>query len=146
LKKDGHTIGSHSWSHPSNISSLDSKLINYEWEKSIDVLSTILNDSVIAASIPGGFYSNDVANIAARNGIKFLFTSEPTLQHCQIDNCLIIGRYSVQRGMDSKDVLKLLEKNSFQQKKQYFYWNSKKVLKKLLGNKYLTLRKAILKH
>ena len=89
-------IGSHSWSHPSNISSLDSKLINYEWEKSIDVLSTILNDSVITASIPGGFYSNDVAKIAARNGIKFLFTSEPTIKHYKIDSCLIIGRYSVQ--------------------------------------------------
>ena len=60
LKNDGHVIGTHSWSHPLIISSLNDEELNYEWEKSIDTLENIINEPIITASIPGGFFKKEM--------------------------------------------------------------------------------------
>lgn len=145
LDNDGHIIGAHSWSHPSRMSRLSDKLLDYEWRKCIDKLEVILNKPIISASIPGGYFSKRVAKSAIKCGIKFLFTSEPTRKSYFINGCQIIGRYSIQRDFSVSKVGNLVDSFSLEQKRQYMVWNSKKLLKILLGTYYLSLRKLLLK-
>lgn len=78
LHERGHVIGSHSCSHPERISSCSRERLLDEWQRSCDVLSEIIRQPVTTASVPGGFYSRDVARAAAAAGIRVLFNSEPT--------------------------------------------------------------------
>jgi len=141
LKNDGHVIGSHSWSHPLVISSLNDKELNYEWEKSIDTLENIINEPIITASIPGGFFSNRVAKSVIKNGVKFLFTSEPVRRSYFIHECQIFGRFVVQRNFPNSRLISLIKSSSFEQYKQYIFWHYKKLGKRLLGEKYIIFRR-----
>ncbi len=97
LRRRGHVIGSHSCSHPLRISHCAWDDIVREWAVSVRVLSEILDEPVWTASVPGGFYSAEVARAAAQAGIRVLFTSEPTSRAHRIDGCVVLGRYFVQR-------------------------------------------------
>jgi peptidoglycan/xylan/chitin deacetylase (PgdA/CDA1 family) len=141
LKNDGHIIGSHSWSHPLIISSLNDDELNYEWKKSIDILEDILNEPIITASIPGGFFSNRVAKSVINSGVKFLFTSEPVRRSYYIQECQIFGRFSVKKNFSNEQVISLIKSSSLEQYRQYIFWQYKKLGKTLLGKKYITFRR-----
>src|ERR1051325_8783764 len=57
LRKRGHTIGSHSCSHPARISRYTLGDIIHEWSRSSAVLTEILGERVLSASVPGGYFS-----------------------------------------------------------------------------------------
>src|SRR5450759_2938016 len=99
LHRRGHIIGSHSCSHPTRMAALNRADLDREWRQSIARLSAVLGDAVKVASVPGGYYSRDVAESAAAAGIEALFTSEPTAQVGMLNGCRVLGRYVVQRGM-----------------------------------------------
>jgi hypothetical protein len=40
-----------------------------------------------------------VAAAAARAGIRELFTSEPVTAIAKVDECLVLGRFAIQRGL-----------------------------------------------
>src|SRR6185503_7420328 len=79
LHNRGHIIGSHSLSHPLRMSSCSWDKMIEEWSVSVKILSQIVGERVAVASVPGGQYSRQVAQTAARSGITTLFTSEPTV-------------------------------------------------------------------
>lgn len=130
LRAEGHVIGSHSHTHPAEISRLDAAALDREWRESVDRLQQILGEPVTVASIPGGFYSRSVVQAAARAGIRHLFTSEPTIRTHRVDGCLVLGRYTLWRDMPSANALALALGTDALRQRQWLTWNLKKPLKR----------------
>jgi len=144
LHQRGHIIGSHSCSHPKIFSKLSTPEMNYEWSKSIDVLSGIINQSVELASVPGGFYSKKVGLSAAQNGIKILFTSEPHQRYYYLLDCLIVGRYTMFVSKTAEFAGKIASGDLLTCFGEYAYWNIKKLAKNLAGEYYLKFRNFVI--
>ena len=144
LHQRGHTIGSHSCSHPKKISECSKEELLDEWQRSLAVLSEILGEKVTVASVPGGFYSRQIAETAAESGIKILFTSEPVQRIVHVDGCAVIGRFSVKRGMGSTVPMEFVQGNRSRRFRQYAYWNIKKAAKAASGPIYPWIRSMYL--
>src|SRR5205807_6568944 len=118
--------------------------LSEEWETSVQVLSHLIEEPVTIASVPGGYYSEKVAEAASASGIKALFTSEPTI-HCNyVNGCLVLGRYTVLRGMAPEISAGLASGKIAPRLKQVLLWNIKKIAKTLGGRSYCKLRKYML--
>lgn len=143
LHRQGHVLGSHSCSHPAQISSCTATQLRDEWNRSCDVLSEIIGTPVLSASVPGGFYSTDVARSAAGAGIKLLFNSEPTTSEFDVDGCRILGRYNIYRGMSADDAASLLT-SPIRRWRQAAFWSAKKAAKTVAGPLYRSLRSRLL--
>ena len=142
LRKSGHVIGSHSCSHPYRMSSCSMKELEYEWGKSVNILSDIIGEQIITASVPGGYYSPAVAQAASKSGIKFLFTSEPISKIHKVENCWVINRLTIKRKMKDKHLMKLFTGATIPRLQQWVSWNIKKLAKHLLGEYYLAIRNS----
>jgi peptidoglycan/xylan/chitin deacetylase (PgdA/CDA1 family) len=146
LRDRGHIIGSHSCSHPERMSSCSDERLIKEWSGSVARLSDILGGPVEIASVPGGYYSKRTAVAASSCGIRALFTSEPVRKCYYVDRCLVLGRYTIIRGM-KPGVSRALStgKMSSHSFRQYSLWNMKKAAKSLGGRYYIAIRNALLK-
>ena len=144
LRKRGHTIGSHSCSHPARISRYTLGDIIHEWSRSSAVLTEILGERVLSASVPGGYYSDKVARAAAIAGLETLFTSEPTTHTDLIEGCAVKGRFIIQRSTAARTAAALARGTVIPQFQQFVWWNSKKVLKAIGGRTWLNFRKRVL--
>jgi peptidoglycan/xylan/chitin deacetylase (PgdA/CDA1 family) len=144
LHRRGHIIGSHSASHPTRMAALTRAELDREWRESLDRLASVLGDTVTVASVPGGYFSREVAQSAAAAGIEALFTSEPTSQVAMQNGCRVIGRYVVQRGMAPAWSAGFASGNPSYCWRQSAAWKAKGVVKSLGGKTYLRMRQAIL--
>jgi peptidoglycan/xylan/chitin deacetylase (PgdA/CDA1 family) len=131
----GHQIGSHSHTHPANISLLNKQDIYEEWKMSIYLLSEILGDKVSTASIPNGYDSKDVVDAASRVGIKYLYTSKPTDKEKQKKDVILYGRYVVHSSTNTKDVVSIVS-SKIKRVSMYAQWRALEAIKLVLGNKY----------
>lgn len=129
LHAEGHVVGSHSHTHPAEISQLDDAALAAEWSRSVDRLAALLGTPVTVASVPGGFYSPRVARAAAAAGIRYLFTSEPTVRTHRVGDCLVLGRYTLWRGMPPQRAIALACGMGATRQRQWLAWNLKKPLK-----------------
>lgn len=77
LDRDGHTIGLHSHSHPTNMARLDYPTQHAEYAKSQSLLEGMLGRPVTAASYPSGSYNADSLRIMGELGIRAAFRSNP---------------------------------------------------------------------
>ncbi len=143
LRRRGHVVGSHSCTHPERMSVLTPEVQREEWTKSVLILSDLLGEQVDVASVPGGYYSSAVARTASASGIRTLFTSEPTSRLHDVDGCLVIGRYSVLRGMAPSVVAAIASGGISPRLGQVLLWNAKKTAKVLGGESYLKVRRLI---
>lgn len=123
LDKQGLIIGFHSASHPPNISALSYSEVKSEWQKNIDVLSEILNKEITIASIPGGYYSLNVAKAAYECGIKYLMTSELIRKVHHYKDMLIIGRYTMFNYKTAEFAAAIAQNQSNKLIKEILYWN-----------------------
>ncbi len=144
LHNRGHSIGSHSCSHPDPMSNFGYDILVSEWTRSIQILSDIIGEPVRLASLPGGSYSLKVARAASQAGIRALFTSEPRKRTWRVDDCLVLGRYTVYRGMPPCVSAGFAQDWAMPQLKQYLWWNTKKAAKTLGGPLYMKLRGHLL--
>lgn len=143
LHERGHIIGSHSWSHPERMSHCDDDTLCEEWQRSVERLSDVTGAPVETASVPGGFHSRRVAEAAAAAGIRMLFTSEPRKRVEQVNDCLVLGRYSIHRRTSPATAAALgAAEPTIAQAWQYVFWNTKKLLKTVGGNAWLAAREA----
>lgn len=143
MDKRGHHVGSHSYSHPENLSALSQKEIEYEWQESVQTLSKILNHPVVMGSIPNGYQSKAVLDAANKAGITQLFTSKPTCKETKYKDVSLTGRYVILNGMSEEDVLNLiLSKN--RRRLLLSKWFVLRVPKLLLGNKYEVVKQKII--
>lgn len=145
LRKRGHVIGSHSCSHPERMSHSTFEELRREWVTSTTMLSDILSEQVRVASVPGGYYSTRVAEAASLAGIQVLFTSEPITKCRYVDGCLVLGRYTVWKGMSFDTAAGLASGQLPPRLKQWLFWNTKKIAKALGGEYYLKIRKLLLR-
>jgi peptidoglycan/xylan/chitin deacetylase (PgdA/CDA1 family) len=140
LHRRGHSIGSHSCSHPLRFAARPRHEMQREWSESVKVLSDLLGEAVQVASIPGGQYSRQVAESAAAAGIKALFTSEPTTVSAGVDGCIVLGRYAIQRWTSPAVAAAMATGRLAPRFKQWLWWETKKSVKTLGGDYYLKLR------
>src|SRR5690606_4266678 len=115
------------------------------WTRSIGVLSEILGDVPVSASVPYGYFSARVAKAAANSGIRWLFTSEPTTRVSRVAGCAVVGRYNVRADVSSEQVSALIGSGSRARRMQYLSWNARKVLKMTAGPGYNALRSMLLR-
>jgi len=144
LHARGHVIGSHSCSHPARMSKLSWSELLREWKVSCAVLSEILQEPVVTASVADGYYSRKVGQAAAQAGIQVLFTSEPSSRTEQVDGCLILGRYAIQSHTPAGISGAIAAGQKWPRWRQALLWQAKKPVKALAGESYFTIRRALL--
>jgi peptidoglycan/xylan/chitin deacetylase (PgdA/CDA1 family) len=141
----GHVIGSHSYSHPERMSRCSWDELQWEWGHSLDLLSEIIREPVVTASVPAGYYSKQVARAAASVGMKALFNSEPVTRTRDVDGCLVLGRFTLQRGAPAEVAASLAARRPLPRLRQFASWNVRKAAKTVGGDSYLGLRRALLR-
>jgi peptidoglycan/xylan/chitin deacetylase (PgdA/CDA1 family) len=146
LRRRGHLIGTHSYSHPARMAYCSPRQLEEEWRNSIAVLAEILGEPIPLASVPGGYYSRRVAETAAAAGIKLLFNSEPVIESQKIDGCVVLGRFSAKRGAPPEWSAAVVAGDHWVRMREYLVWNAKKTAKAVLGMAWLSARKKLLEH
>lgn len=144
LRDRGHRIGSHSHSHPEDMSSLSQYEIIKEWQESQKIIADILGFPQSIASIPNGFYSKCVIKVMADAGIKEIYTSDPILKRSKLNNSLKIGRYAIIDSDSVNSVVDIITSPLGRLKKmtRFFVLGGAKAV---LGDSYLKIRKKLLK-
>jgi peptidoglycan/xylan/chitin deacetylase (PgdA/CDA1 family) len=145
MHRDGHLIGSHSHTHPANISRLDAHALHGEWRQSVDVLEQLLGEPVHTGSVPGGFMSTPVLRAAGAAGIRTLFTSEPTTRARHTPSCAVLGRYALLRESPAATAVALAGDDGSARLGQWAIWNVKKPLKRWAGPVYRFTRAQLLR-
>ena len=143
LARRGHVIGSHSRNHPLRMAALSNAEIAGEWDSSLADLQGVLGSAVRVASVPGGYHSRRVAELAAEHGITTLFTSEPEMSIRTVDGCTVIGRYTLRRSHAAAYAGRLVGRAPVARAIQWCQWNAKKVAKALGGRHYLRVRDRV---
>ena len=146
LARRGHTIGSHSCSHPLRMGHCSWPQLLEEWSSSRSILSAIVGAEVREASVPGGDFAPQVAEAAARAGIARLFTSEPTADARYAFGLTLVGRFAIQRWTTADTAADLAAGEWLPCARQSVMWNAKKMTKRLGGQRYLQIRKLLLRH
>jgi len=95
LAARGHTVGSHSHSHPTYMGSLSAAELADEWSTSREALAEILGAAPRSAAVPGGFLSREVVAEAARAGYRLLLTSQPTTRLADHEGMRVQGRFTI---------------------------------------------------
>jgi peptidoglycan/xylan/chitin deacetylase (PgdA/CDA1 family) len=145
LAEAGHVLGSHSCSHPARMSHLPAAEMRREWRDSVRRLEDVLGTPVRTGSVPAGFYSPAVADAAREAGIRVLFTSEPTAAIGEAGGCTVLGRFSVMRATSSAAAADLAADRRLPQLRQAAYWNAKKLVKRVGGERWLAARRWVLR-
>jgi hypothetical protein len=98
---------------------------------------------VVTGSVPGGFYSVEVAQMAAAAGIQVLFNSEPTRRVSLLGDLSVVGRFSITRRTSDVALASLASGRRGAALTQQLAWSGKKVLKQLGGEAWLKLRRTL---
>lgn len=136
LDARGHLIGSHSATHPTRFSACSPDRMREEWRRSRCELEDVLGHDVRTASLPGGYFSSEVAVAAAESGVRVLFTSEPVVRPRLFGTCLVAGRLTVRPGRRAAAVAALSRGSTPAVWREWAAWNTKKLIKPVLGRAY----------
>ncbi|MGH9409848.1 MAG: polysaccharide deacetylase family protein [Vicinamibacterales bacterium] len=134
LRHRGHTIGSHSWSHPAGMSRLSSAELGVEWQRSVDELAATLGEGILTASVPGGSYSRRVGDTVAAAGVRVLFTSRPTGRHVRHGTLTVVGRYAVRRGTGAHRAAAVAAGSVLPRIGQLVWWDAKTAVKSIAAS------------
>lgn len=144
LQQQGHTVASHSHSHPRNMTELSMNELLMEWQTSVQILEKILENPVRIASIPSGYNSKDVTAAAAQAGIKILYTSKPTTKYTYTSDIILIGRYVIHCNTSIETLNKIIS-NAYYRRKMLFRWMLINCAKRILGTQYNNIKKYLLR-
>jgi peptidoglycan/xylan/chitin deacetylase (PgdA/CDA1 family) len=97
LRAAGHSVGSHSHTHPDIFRDLPRSCMDREWRTSQNILEQILGEPCLTASVPGGDISRQVLESAAAT-FPYIFTSEPRLQPARVGSSWVFGRVCVRNS------------------------------------------------
>jgi peptidoglycan/xylan/chitin deacetylase (PgdA/CDA1 family) len=140
LTSRGHVIGTHSFSHPHMMGMLSRAQLLDEWSRGAAVLSDILGEETVVASIPGGFSRRIVAETAAVVGIKLLFTSDPTMRCRTVDGCMTVGRFSIRRGTSARTAAALASRAVAPRLGQFLLYSFLGMMRAIGGDYYTRAR------
>ena len=76
LHREGHVIGMHSHTHPTNMASLSAAEQGSEFETNRAVLTSILGEPPTTVAHPTGSYGSETLQILARLGIEIGFRAD----------------------------------------------------------------------
>ena len=136
LDARGHTIGTHSASHPTRFSALTTSEMRREWSDSRQRLEEIVDRPVTVGSVPGGYFSHAVAEAAAYAGLRTLYTSEPTTRPSMFDDLRIVGRFTIRRGHAPDMAFRFASSAPWARYGAWLGWNAKALVKPVLGASY----------
>lgn len=134
LHQRGHVIGAHSHNHPDIFSVLPYDEMLKEWQSSVAILSDIVNERVVCASIPNGDMNLNAQLSAQAAGIRFLFTSEPLLVPWRLNTLVCFGRVCPKSGAPVKRIY------SFVRNEGYFQQRVLHVIKNIFKKVYYPLK------
>ena len=137
----GHIIGSHSHSHPRIFENLSFGQMYEEWRISLDILTSIIQDPIVCASIPNGRPDLNTKLSAQKAGIKFLFTSEPTFTPWKVDEMMCLGRICPMQGTPLKEVRNLAQFKGY--KCKFFIQKTKNLIKKIIYLRFVKGKRHI---
>lgn len=142
---NGHEIGAHSHTHPSYDEAAvmkDDELIS-EWRESINILNCILGQNIKCVSLPNGYSRISVLDFLETQGIKKIYTSNPTTRISHRNGVDIIGRYAIQNSTSLQQVMSIISspitRMKYKLKNDILY-----VAKEILGNSYSTIKRNLL--
>jgi peptidoglycan/xylan/chitin deacetylase (PgdA/CDA1 family) len=138
----GHTVGSHSHSHPTYMGKLPGGEIRTEWVRSRDLLADLLGEAPLTASVPGGFLSRAVIEGAAHAGYRVLMTSEPTARNKRHNGMIVIGRYTIWSTTPAQRAAEYAQGSPRARARLWTEWTAKKVPKTLAPGVYQALRRV----
>ncbi len=136
LYQSGHIIGSHSHSHPANISLLSHEAVYQEWRQSKSILEDITGVAVTSCSYPGGFYHSAHLDILNRLGYTHVFNSRPSYGYNVQGNMKIVGRFSIEHDITEYGMKAILDHNRINQ--------TYMLLRHLISNQLHTLKHRII--
>lgn len=142
LHARGHSIGSHSHSHPTYMGKLSHRELVAEWGRSRDIIAELIGSAPLYASIPGGFASAAVLSTAEECGYRLLFTSEPDHRIQQTGRLTISGRYSIWATTPAKRAAAYASGSSWARQKLALEWGLKQRAKRLTPGLYEKLRRV----
>jgi peptidoglycan/xylan/chitin deacetylase (PgdA/CDA1 family) len=140
----GHVVGSHSCSHPDRMAACSWQKLLDEWSRSRAALSDALGASVATASVPGGLYSPAVGRAAAQAGFSRLFISLPARRVRSVDGCLLVGRFAIRRDTPASQAAAAAAGRPLVWARQRAGWTARGAAKRVGGEGYERLRKALL--
>ena len=144
LEGKGHTIGSHSHTHPERMDIMSESDLHSEWSKSTRILKEILRHEIKTASIPNGYSSKKVTDVMHACGIHDIYTSSPTTKKEKFKGSNIIGRYDISSSETAEYVVSLISSSSLRFKKKIRH-DILGVAKFVLGDTYLKIRQKLLR-
>ncbi len=144
LTAQGHVIGSHTRTHPDRISACPPAQIADEWSRSVERITAETGIDTITASVPGGYYSPEVGQAAARAGIRILFTSQPTPTAKTADGLLLVGRYAIRHTTTAPEAASAAAGNFLPWTRQRAAWAARSAVKRATGRHYRRIRAALL--
>ncbi|HEY1911254.1 MAG TPA: polysaccharide deacetylase family protein [Vicinamibacterales bacterium] len=145
LAQRGHTIGSHSCSHPLRIGHCEWPQLVAEWTESRAILADIIGTDVRSGSAPGGDFAPPVASAAALAGYDTLFTSEPMTSVDRRFGLTLVGRFAIRRWTKPQTAAGLAAGHLLPVARQALAWKVLKWSKRLGGVHYLRLRQILLR-
>ena len=144
LHQQGHVVGSHSATHPAVLSALTPCELALEWSRSTMRLSDVLGAAVTTGSVPGGYFSREVAATAAQAGIEILWTSEPGVRVRAMEGVKLLGRFAIYHDTLPWEAVALAGARPWSQRRQSLAWLARKPAKVLLGGLYPRVRQQLL--
>lgn len=144
LENRGHSVGSHSHSHPERMISLSEQEILEEWNISQVILEGVLGHRPSIASIPNGYSSRIVLDAMIKAGIFEIYTSDPTSKVTIYNTAVVKGRYALTNSDTAITVLAIVS-SSFLRLKKYIRHSILNFTKAILGDNYLFIRKLLIK-
>jgi hypothetical protein len=145
LRRRGHEVGSHSCSHPLRMGHLSPARLRDEWTTSRAALSDILGEDIRTASVPGGDFAPSVAATATDAGFTHLFTSEPIMAVRRIGSMTIAGRFTIRQWTGAATAAALAAGRWLPCSRQAASWTIRKLGKQIGGERYLQLRRILLR-
>lgn len=139
----GHSIGSHSCSHPSDFRSLTDERRRKEWNDSIIRLNKLLGLNTTEISVPNGFLLEKDLPYLKSLGISTIYTSKIG-EDCMTEGIHITGRLGVTREMSDTYLLNIISGGSAYRRLVIKQWLLS-LAKKILGDKYVQIKKQIRK-
>ena len=143
LRQAGHSVGTHSVTHPLLFGSLPYSRMLAEWRESKRILEDILGEEVSCGSVPGGLYSEGAGRAAAEAGLRLLFTSEPRLTLEQVSGCRVRGRFAVRATTTPEALLDLAAGRGTARWRYATLWHAKIAMRKLGGAPLLRAREWV---
>ena len=98
LHEKGHIIGLHSHTHPTELKSLSNSEQLDEYQKNIDILTSIVGSEIFSMSHPCNSYNDETLKILQNMNVNFGFRSNmdsgysTSLEYPRIDHALLIEK------------------------------------------------------